>query len=71
LASTYTQLAVTDLWRVQQKVAPSTTMAEAAERRFAESRAQVHDAIQTLATATLLTPLGQDFVAAMRRSADL
>jgi uncharacterized protein len=71
LASTYTQLAVTDLWRVQQKVAPSVTAADAAERRFAESRAHVHDAIQTLATSTSLTPLGQDFVAAMRRSADM
>jgi uncharacterized protein len=71
LASTYTQLAVTDLWRVQQKVAPSLTTAEAAGRRFAESRAYVHDGIQTLATSASLTPLGQDFVAAMRHSSDM
>jgi uncharacterized protein len=71
LASTYTQLAVTGLWRVRQKVAPGPAAADDAGRRFAESRAHVHDAIRTLATSASLTPLGQDFVAVMRRSADM
>jgi uncharacterized protein len=70
LASTYTKLAVTGLWRVQQKVASSSTAAETAGQRFADSSAHVRDAIQTLATSASLTPLGREFVTAMRRSAD-
>jgi uncharacterized protein len=71
LASTYTQLAVADLWRVQQKAALSTTAADTAGRRFAGSRARLHDDIATLARSASLTPLGQEFVAGMRRSADM
>jgi uncharacterized protein len=71
LASAYTQLAVSGFWRVRQKVALADAAAEAAGRRFADSRARVQDAIEVLVTSGALTPLGREFVAAMRHSANM
>ena len=70
LDDTYAQLAVTDFWRVRQKVTSGAT-AEVAARRFADSRAHTHDAIEALANSASLTPLGQQFVDEMRHSADM
>jgi uncharacterized protein len=69
LADAYTQLAVTDFWRVRQKVSPGGEV-EAAGQRYAYSRAHTRQDIQTLANSALLTPLGWRFVSEMRHSAD-
>jgi uncharacterized protein len=69
LADAYAQLSAIEFWQIRQKVT-SGAAAETAGQRWAEARVGVLDAILALETSALLTPLGQDFVREMRRSAD-
>lgn len=63
LQGTYAHLAVTDFWRVRRHSEP-----DPARRHFAHWRARTAEAIETLAGSKALTPLGERFVAGMRRS---
>jgi uncharacterized protein len=60
----YAHLAVTDFWHAREQIAADL----AAGRRFALCRAQTRDAIEALAAAGSLTPLGAWFVEEMRQS---
>jgi hypothetical protein len=57
-----------EFWRIRQRVA-SGTAAEAAGQRLAEALTDAHDTIQALERSRVLTLLGRQFLAAMRRSA--
>jgi uncharacterized protein len=61
----YAHLGVTDYWRVRRQQVGGTAGAEAAEQ-FARWRTATSDAIDKLAGAGALTPLGDRFVAQMR-----
>ncbi|MFE6974590.1 FxsB family cyclophane-forming radical SAM/SPASM peptide maturase [Streptomyces sp. NPDC057682] len=69
LQGTYAHLAVTDFWRVRRRTAKGAA-APAAEARFAQWREQTTHAVRVLAGSGLLTPLGERFVAGMRRTAE-
>ncbi|MBG0826240.1 FxsB family radical SAM/SPASM domain protein [Planomonospora sp. ID67723] len=64
LQGTYAHLAVTDFWRVRRRAVPGR-----GNEQFARWRRQTADAVETLASSGALTPLGERFVAQMRRSA--
>jgi uncharacterized protein len=70
LADAYARLAAIEFWRVRQKVT-SGAAADAAGKLSANARAEARDAIQKLVKSTALTPLGQEFIHEMRRSADI
>jgi uncharacterized protein len=67
LQGTYAHLAVTDFWRVRQQ-AETGSAAEAAGQRYQRWQVHTRDAIETLAGAGSLTPLGAQFVEHMRQS---
>ncbi|GIM99432.1 FxsB family cyclophane-forming radical SAM/SPASM peptide maturase [Planomonospora venezuelensis] len=64
LQGTYAHLAVTDFWRVRRHAVP-----ERGNEQFARWRRHTAEAIETLAASGALTPLGERFVAEMRRPA--
>jgi uncharacterized protein len=68
LQGTYAHLAVSDYWRVRQE---TTTGSESrlARERYEFWHGHTQSAIETLADSGSMTPLGANFVAAMRRSA--
>jgi uncharacterized protein len=68
LQGTYAHLAVTDFWRVRQRVSTGPA-AETARERFAYWHAHTRAAIETLSGSGSLTPLGARFVDEMRQSA--
>ncbi|MGI5492515.1 FxsB family cyclophane-forming radical SAM/SPASM peptide maturase [Microtetraspora malaysiensis] len=63
LQGTYAHVAVTDFWRVRRQAAPGQ-----GDTHFARWRAHTAEAIETLAASGAMTPLGDLFVAGMRRS---
>jgi uncharacterized protein len=67
LQGTYAHLAVTDFWRAR-KQAETGSAAEEAGQRYQHWHAHTRDAIETLAGAGSLTPLGVQFAAHMRQS---
>jgi uncharacterized protein len=68
LSEAYARLVDIEFWRIRQRVA-SGTAAEAAGQRLAEALTDAHDTIQALERSRVLTLLGRQFLAAMRRSA--
>jgi uncharacterized protein len=66
LQGTYAHIAVTDFWRARRHA--DGPAAAAAGQRFAHWRTQTAAAIETLAGSGSLTPLGEQFIDAMRHA---
>jgi HEXXH motif-containing protein len=67
LQGVYAFIAVADTWRALSSAPDEFPQAQ---REFAEARAQVSDALDTLAGSGLLTPSGERFLIGMRRSVE-
>jgi uncharacterized protein len=63
LQGTYAHIAVIHYWQVRRRVAPGR-----GDVQFARWREQTAEAIESLAESGSMTPLGELFVAGMRRS---
>ena len=66
LQGTYAHIAVTDFWRARRHA--DGPAAAVAGQRFTHRRSQTAAAIETLAGSGSLTPLGEQFIDAMRHS---